>query len=141
MRTPRTDLALVVLVIAIVSAACGGDADDDDPATGGTPAAVTAEVAATASGALCELATTTDVGVARATVYDRAHVTLHDIAAEASRAEEGSDAAVLIAKQRVESGLEGDALPEAFAGDVELLRAATEQALARIGIGVSGCGG
>ena len=132
-------LAFPLVALAIVATACG---DEDVPAGPTSPApSVTAERADTAIAALCEIETAADLEPARVAFYDRAHATLHDIAAEAAAADPGSDAELLIAKQRVEAALEEPELPPGFDGDVAALRVATTEVLDEMGLVTPPCDG
>lgn len=135
MRRSRLVLALVTL--AVTASACGGG--DAPPLTSSTPSGVDPERAAIAIEALCEIEAASDLEPARTAFYDRAHATLHEIASAAATADRGSDAELLIAKQRVEAALEESALPPGFDADVALLRVAATSALDALGISPSGC--
>jgi hypothetical protein len=135
MRRSRVVLALVT--VAVATSACGGG--ERQPPISTTPSGVDPVRAATAIEALCEIEAANDLEPARAAFYDRAHATLHEIASAASAEDPGSDAELLIAKQRVEAALEENAVPPGFGTDVALLRDAATGALDAIGIASAGC--
>lgn len=135
----RSRLVVALVTIAVTASACG--AGNARPLTSTTPSGVDPQRAATAIDALCEIEAASDLEPARAAFYDRAHATLHEIAAAASAADPGSDAELLIAKQRVEAALEQNQLPPGFGTDVALLRDAATGALDAIGIPSAGCAG
>jgi hypothetical protein len=134
----RRPLALASLAVAIVAAACSGSSDP------GPTTAPTGPVASTdadrAVSALCELAGETDPAAANALFQDRAHQTLHAVAAEAERVDRAASAALLETKQRVEADLAEPDLPPGFADDVETLLVALRAALETIGLPAPECG-
>jgi hypothetical protein len=133
----RSSVVLALVTVAVAAIACGGG--DRQPPVSTTPSGVDPDRAATAIEALCDIETANDVEPARAAFYDRAHATLHEIASAASAADPGSDAELLIAKQRVEAALEEKVVPPGFGTDVALLRDAATGALGAIGIAPAGC--
>ncbi len=133
----RSRLVLALVTFAVTAIACGGGGAR--PLTSTTPSGVDPERAATAIEALCEMEVASDVASARAAFYDRAHATLHEIASAAAAADPGSDAELLIAKQRVEAALEENELPPGFDADVALLRVVAASALDALGIRSAGC--
>lgn len=81
-----------------------------------------------------------DIDAARGTFFDQAHDDLHQLADVAARDDRGSAAALLEAKETVESGLEGAAQPGALADDINALVAATRAAVDATGALVpAGC--
>jgi hypothetical protein len=133
----RSRLVLALVTFAVTASACGGG--DAPPLTSGTSSGVDPERAATAIEALCEIEAASDLEPARAAFYDRAHATLHEVASAAAAADPGSDAELLIAKQRVEAALEESGLPPGFDADVARLRVAATVALDALGISPPGC--
>ncbi len=125
-------------LLALFASACGG-ANDDPRATASPSAALTTATAAAAVDALCRMDSIADVDEARATFYDEAHATLHEIAAEAATEEIGSDSELLIAMVRVEAELEEASLPPTYAHDIRTLQLVTTRTLDAIEVDVPGC--
>lgn len=116
--------------------------------SGATPAApsgslgvVTVEDARRAVSALCEIAAHEVAArdAANATFYDRAHQTLHVIAAAVEVRDRAAAAALQQDKGVVEEDLARQRLPRSFADDVMALVSGTRDALARVGIDVPPC--
>jgi hypothetical protein len=75
---------------------------------------------------------------ARTTFFDRAHDSLHDIAAASGEVARSSAARLLEAKQAVEADLEAMGTPE-LASDLGRLIAATRDALKDLSVSTEGC--
>lgn len=133
----RRPIALTTLGLALVAAACSGS--DDAPPTAGTTSPVAAVDAERAVTGLCELADETGLAAANALFQDRAHRTLHAVAAEAERVDRSVSAALLETKQRVEADLAEPDLPIGFADDVGALLVAFRAALETIGLSAPAC--
>ena len=116
--------------------ACEGETEPPTATTG----AVSGASAARTLAALCEMSSATDPEAAGAAFYDRAHATLHGIAAAVGQDDRAAEGALLLTMQQVEADLERTDLPEAFGHDVEALRVATAAALELIGVPDPGCG-
>lgn len=130
---------LALLLVLATSLACSSDPEPSGPTATGDTGAVSEEDAAEALAALCELGSATSVEGARTDFYDRAHSALHAIAAAMSAEHPGSDADLLIAKQRVEAHLDAGVLPPGFADDVAALSAATAAGLDALGLPAPAC--
>lgn len=91
--------------------------------------------------ALCEIAAHdgADRDAANAAFYDRAHQTLHVIAAAVEVRDRAAAAALQQDKGVVEGDLARERLPRSFAGDVRALVSGTRGTLARVGIDVPPC--
>jgi hypothetical protein len=127
--------------VAFALAACGGTAarQTPSPLPSGPLGVVAPDAVARAMTALCDIERSAGID-ARATFYDRAHQTLHVIAAATGRVDRGAEAALLVAKQRVEAELEREPPdPETFADDVAVLYVATSDALRAIGLDAPAC--
>lgn len=136
-RAPATIL-IVALALGVMACGRGGMGDPPTP-TPSASATVTASTAATAVDALCRMAELDDVTDAKATFYDRAHATLHAIAAAADAKEVGSDTELLISMQRVEVELEETSLPPAYGEDIRALHLITVRTLDGIGVEARPC--
>jgi broad specificity phosphatase PhoE len=112
-----------------------------EPAPSGSLGVVTVEAARRAVSALCEIAAQegTDRDAANASFYDRAHQTLHVIAAAVEVRDRAAAAALQQDKGVVEEDLARERLPRSFADDVRTLVSGTRDALARVGIDVPPC--
>ena len=133
--------ALSAAMIA-AAAACGPSRTDvTPPAPSGSLGVVTTEDARRAVSALCEIAASegTDRDAANAAFYDRAHQTLHVIAAAVEMRDRAAAAVLQQDKGVVEEDLARRRLPRSFADDVEALVGRTRDALARVGIDVPPC--
>jgi hypothetical protein len=140
----RRAIPPLCLAAAILFAACGGASAGSSPsAAAGSAAAseggMSAGAAAEAVAALCDLRVTTDPGAASATFFDRAHSTLHELAAATQTVDRGPAAELLESKQVVEADLRSDTLPASFRQDVEELLAAARAALDTIGSTAPDC--
>ncbi|HEX6230193.1 MAG TPA: hypothetical protein VF029_00600 [Actinomycetota bacterium] len=129
------------LALCMLLGACGGT---DDPAreTGTVPEAtgpVSAEAGSEAVLALCAMAGERDLTTAADTFHDRAHDTLHLIAAAAQEVHRRAAADLLAAKAVVESDLEAESLPAGFGADVSELVSATDAVLEAIGLPAPAC--
>jgi hypothetical protein len=130
-------LALASLVLALLAVSCSGSGDP--PPAAGTGAVAQAEADGAVAG-LCALAAETDLAAANALFQDRAHRTLHAVAAEAERVDRAASAALLQTKQRDEADLAEPDLPPGFSDDVEALLVALRAALETIGLPAPECG-
>lgn len=137
-RRPAVRLALILLLLSM--AACGaGENDNPSSPPSGALGPVTPRAAEEAVRGLCDLRTATDRVEAEATFLDRAHATLHVIAAATEVRDRSGAANLLEAKQKVEADLAGTELPPSFAADVRALIDATRAALAAIGLDAPAC--
>ena len=131
------------LAAAILLGACGPSTDTPTaPATSGAPTAggeLSAGAAAEAIAALCDLRTTSDPDAANVAFFDRAHQTLHELAAAAQTVDRAPAADLLETKQVVEADLRSDTLPATFRRDVEDLLAAARTALDTVGSTAPDC--
>jgi hypothetical protein len=134
----RRRIAPVVVALALGAVACGGSGEGVEPS--GALGPVSQEAADRAVGGLCEIVGATDLEAANATFQDRAHQTLHTVAAAAEQGDRAAAAALLQAKQRVEADLTEAALPVGFGDDVEALLASLRAALGAIGLDAATCG-
>jgi hypothetical protein len=133
---PIPALALLVLV------ACGGGGAEPTPAQSGPSGSLgvmTAEAGTEALAALCRLRSVTDRDTANGLFFDRAHLTLHVLAAATEPVDRVPAAGLLEAKQVVEADLQADALPETFPDDVGALLEATRTALEAVGLPSPAC--
>jgi hypothetical protein len=91
--------------------------------------------------ALCEIAADegSDRAAANAAFYDRAHQTLHVIAAAVEVRDRAAAAALQQDKGVVEEDLARRRLPRSFADDIAALVSETRDGLARVGIDVPAC--
>jgi hypothetical protein len=137
-RLPLTPLLALALLsgLGLLAAACGGE---DEPTASGSLGPVTQADADRAVLALCETAEATDLAAAAAPFHNRAHQTLHAIAAATEGRDRAAAAGLLAAKQRVEADLAETDLPPGFADDVEALLGATRAALDAIGLDAPAC--
>jgi hypothetical protein len=111
------------------------------PAPSGSLGLVTVEDARRAVSALCEIAADggADRDAANAAFYDRAHQTLHVIAAAVEVRDRAAAAALQQDKGMVEEELSRERLPRSFAEDVRALVSGTRDALAQVGIDLPPC--
>ena len=137
---------LMVGFLTLALGSCGG-AGDPTPTVAPTSSTVTGATGSLSAGAsaraleaLCEITVTIDREAARAAFYDRAHATLHAIAAAVGNVDRASEGTLLAAKQRVEADLEAPSLPAGFSSDVEALRVATSTALGVLELPAPDCG-
>ncbi len=137
-RSRGLPFLVVLLSVAVVGAvACGADAGGATDFTG----SVSQDHADEAMTALCDIAegrVTTFEGV-RATFQNRAHESLHHIAAEAQDEDTASAAALLEAKFVVEADLELDEAPADLSEHVSALATATSDAIVVIGLDAEPC--
>ena len=138
----RRSLAAIPLMAAVGLVACGGGsaAPTSIPSgPSGSLGVMTAEAGAQTLAALCDLRATTDRDPANALFFDRAHQTLHVLAAATETVDRVPAAGVLEAKQTVEADLQADALPEAFPDDVRGLLETTRTALETLDLPAPAC--
>jgi hypothetical protein len=123
------------VVALMVLAACGGGADDERATitVAGQPVAVAALVDAHAG--LCEAAAAPDA--ARRLFFDRSHEALHTVARALEDVDRGQAAALLEAKERVESAL--PAPPPTLATDLRRLAGVYRDGLGRLAIAAPAC--
>jgi hypothetical protein len=100
---------------------------------------MTAGAGAEALAALCDLRDVTDPDQANATFFDRAHQTLHVLAAATEPVDRVPAAGLLEAKQVVEADLQSDTLPDSFPDDVRALLEATRAALEAVDLPAPAC--
>jgi hypothetical protein len=137
----RRALVAPALGLVLLGSACGGSNGEDTPSPppSGALGPVTSEAAEEAVLGLCELANETDTTEAEATFLDRAHETLHVIAAATEVRDRAAAASLLEAKQVVEADLTEGNLPSGFGDDVGRLIEATRTALVAIGLDAPAC--
>lgn len=128
-------MLLGIAVLGLV--ACDGDRGGAGTPT--PPGSVSGGSAARALAALCEMTVATGPEPAGATFYDRAHVSLHAIAAAAGEVDREAEGTLLVTMQRVEADLERPELPVGFTDDVGALRVATVAALELIELPAPAC--
>lgn len=131
---------LFAAVSSLLVAGCGGTSNSGTIVVAGYPAATRAELA-TALQALCDVQTQlgNDPSAARMTFYDRAHTALHMVAGATTRKDRSLAAALLVAKQRVESDF-GAAQPlPSTARDVSDLIGASARAARAINVNPPRC--
>ena len=131
---------LILAVLALT--ACGGGAAPPTPAPSdpsGSLGVMTAEAGTEALAALCQLRSATDRDTANGLFFDRAHLTLHVLAAATEPVDRVPAAGLLETKQIVEADLQADALPHTFSDDVEALIEATGTALDTVGLPSPDC--
>lgn len=127
----RSLLAVGTLVGVLI----GGCGDDDSSAPASRWARAVAGLCAAA-----DQARGGDVDAARGTFFDQAHDDLHELADEVAREDRSAAAALLEAKETVESGLDSSVPPVAMADDLDALVAATRAAVDATGALVpAGC--
>ncbi|MBI2238486.1 MAG: hypothetical protein HYU54_08190 [Actinobacteria bacterium] len=136
-RRARIRTAVGVAAATILIAACGSSGGQPTP----TPSGVTVDAATTAVRGLCDMRNryADDLERANGPFYDAAHETLHAIAAAAEEKDRVAAAKLLEAKEKVESELRFDVLPDVFPDDVGKLIDATRAALDVLGIDVPAC--
>lgn len=127
---------------AVLLAGCNGGAALPAP-TGSGPSGslgvITAGAAAEAVSAICEMRGATGRDEANALFFDRAHQTLHVLAAATEAVNRVPAAGLLEGTQAVEADLQAEALPETFSADVGALLDATRTALRTVGLAPAGC--
>lgn len=129
-RRPLGLLLGGVLAIVAVAAAIGALAGSDDQASSPTAGASFAS----ARDGVCQAADAArqgDPAGARAAFFDRAHQTLHELAAAAQERDRATAARLLEAKERVETGLERSS--PTLAADLDVLAVTTGRAIATAG--------
>jgi hypothetical protein len=130
-------LALALLV------GCSADGSTTaTPAPSGPSGAlgvVTAQAAAETVSALCGMRRDTDRDTANAVFYDRAHGTLHALAAAAEDIDRAAAGQVLVTMQRVEADLQADELPATFGEDAGALLLSVRSALATVDLPAPDC--
>lgn len=130
-------LGPVVLTAILGLAACGSETQVAPNPAGGE----LAEHARRATDGLCTIAGgfTEDLEGASGAFYDRAHDSLHEIAATVEDVDRAVAARLLVAKERVEEDLRAPTLPETFAEDVAELLGTTRDALAALDLPAPDC--
>ena len=138
MRRPLGSIPVFALLVLV---ACGGGGGPTPAVSGpsGSLGVMTAEAGTEALAALCQLRSATDRDTANGLFFDRAHLTLHVLAAATEPVDRVPAAGLLEAKQVVEADLLADTLPETFAGDVGALLVATRGALEAVDLPAPGC--
>jgi hypothetical protein len=133
--------ALVAAALVGLASCAASEPSVTAPAPSGSLGVVTVEDARSAVSALCEIAAHegTDRDAANAAFYDRAHQTLHVIAAAVEVRDRAAAAALQQDKGIVEEDLARERLPRSFADDVMVLVSGTRDALARVGIDLPPC--
>jgi hypothetical protein len=136
-----TSLPLFCSVAVLLVACGGGGAPSGATVSGpsGSLGVVTAGEAAEAVSALCDLRDATDRDQANAQFFDRAHQTLHVLAAATEVVDRVPAAGLLEAMQGVEGDLQADALPQTFAADVGGLLDATRRTLRTVDLPAPAC--
>lgn len=132
----------LVCSVAVLLAGCGGGGAQSGPTASGPSGSlgvITAAAAAQAMDAMCELRNATDRDQANALFFDRAHQTLHVLAAATEIVDRVPAAGLLEAMQGVETDLRADALPESFAADVAGLLDATRRTLWTVDLPAPAC--
>jgi hypothetical protein len=124
----------VAVVALAVLAACGGDGAETKTVTVGGERVTVARLV-DAHAALCEAATSPTT--ARALFFDRAHEALHTVARGVEDVDRGQAAALLVAKEKVESEL--DARPPNLPDDLRRLADVYRTSLGRLAIEAPPC--
>ncbi|MEO8292175.1 MAG: hypothetical protein ABI635_03465 [Actinomycetota bacterium] len=128
--------------VAVLLAGCGGGAPPSAPTASGPSGSlgvVTAEAAADAVGAMCQMRRSVNRDEANALFFDRVHQTLHALAAATEVVDRIPAAGLLEAKQAVEADLQAETMPQSFSADVADLLGATRDALATVALPDPGC--
>ncbi len=112
-------VAAAVAASALALTGCGEDPGSAPTATTEIPGVIDALCAARDAG---------DSDRARTISFDRAHDPLHELAADLSDEDRGTEARLLEAKQRVEADLTSDASPD-LVDDLDELITATADAM------------
>ncbi|HVL07115.1 MAG TPA: hypothetical protein VM388_14085 [Acidimicrobiales bacterium] len=128
-------LTRAVFVLALLAAACGGTGGPEDRTitVAGQPVAVAPLVDAHA--ALCQAAA--EPGAARRHFFDRAHDQLHTVAKALEDVDREQAAALLQAKERVESELSDP--PASLPDDLRRLAGVYRDGLGRLAITAPPC--
>ncbi len=132
----------LLVVAATLLCACNGAAAEPSPAASGPSGSLgvmTAEAGTAAIAALCDLRGSADRDPANATFFDRAHATLHVLAAATETVDRVPAAGLFEAKQVVEADLQSDKLPPSFREDVEDLLTASRTALEALDLPAPDC--
>ena len=125
------------LLLALVTVACGANAGGTTDLHGG----LTQDQVDEAMAALCDIAQGQVTGLddVRAAFQNRAHETLHHVAAVAEEEDGAAAAALLEAKFAVEADLEQDEAPAGLADHAAALAGATAAAIRVIGFTAEAC--
>lgn len=132
----------LLCVAALLLCACdGGEAQPSPAASGpsGSLGVMSADAGTKAIGALCELREAADRDTANATFFDRAHATLHVLAAATETVDRVPAAGLLESKQVVEADLRSESLPASFHRDVAELLTAARTALDTLDLPAPDC--
>jgi hypothetical protein len=135
-------LLLLTAVSMLLTGCTGGGApaaSSAPPGPSGSLGVVTVQAAAEAISAVCGMRGATDRDAANALFFDRAHSTLHALAATAEPIDRVSTAQVLLTMQRVEADLQADELPATFEDDARALLEAMRSALATVDLPAPAC--
>ena len=138
MRRAPVSLCLAAALLG----ACGTAAPEPTPAASGPSGSLgvmTAEAGTEAVAALCDLRGATERDTANATFFDRAHQTLHVLAAATETVDRVPAAGLLQAKQVVEADLRSAPLAKSFRADVDALLDAGRAALETVDLPAPGC--
>ena len=138
MRRPLGSIPVLAMLVLV---ACGGGGEPTPAVSGpsGSLGVMTAQAGTEALAALCRLRSVTDRDTANGLFFDRAHLTLHVLAAATEPVDRVPAAGLLEAKQVVEADLQADTLPETFSDDVGALLEATRTALETVGLPSPAC--
>ena len=125
------------MVLVLSTAACDGNAGGSTDLHGG----LTQDQADEAMAALCDIAEgrVTAFDDVRAAFQNRAHETLHHVAAVAQEQDTAAAAALLEAKFAVEADLEQDEAPAGLADHAATLADATAAAIRVVGLDAGAC--
>jgi hypothetical protein len=132
----------LLCTLVVLLTGCGGEAARSTTVPSGPSGSlgiVTPDAAAEALGAMCEMRGATERDEANALFFDRAHQTLHVLAAATEETDRVPAAGLLETMQAVEADLRSDSLPETFSDDVANLLDATRRALGTVGLPAPGC--
>ena len=138
----RAPALAVVLLLAIVAAACGGDGDaGDEGGPTGAGTGVTQAQADEAMGGLCDIATgeLTDMAEVHEAFHGRAHEALHAVAAEVQEVDPAVAGALLEAKAVVEADLDQESPPPELPGHAAILMGAFAEALIAVDLVPADC--
>ena len=125
------------VLLALATVACGANGDDATDLHGG----VTQDQADEAMAALCDIAEgrVTAFDEIQAAFNNRAHETLHHVAAVAQEEDPAAAGTLLEAKSVVETDLEEEEPPAQIADHVAILAEATASAIRVIGLNAGAC--
>lgn len=132
----------VLCASAVLFAGCSGGGANPAPTESGPSGSlgvITAAAAAEVVGAICDLRETTDRDRANGLFFDRAHQTLHVLAAATEVVDRVAAAGLLEVTQAVEADLLTEALPKTIRSDVGGLLDGTRNALRAIDLPAPGC--